>query len=74
MRNNNISPATSRGASQRGTKMEDSFMQRKREKRSKNKNKLLSSYDSDDIDNATKEKKELKELLRLDNYYKINND
>ena len=49
-------------------------MQRKREKRSKNKNKLLSSYDSDDMDNATKEKKELKELLRLDNYYKINND
>ena len=54
--------------------MEDSFITKQREKKSKGKNKLLSSYDSDDMDNATKEKKELKELLKLDNYYKINNE
>ena len=54
--------------------MEDSFITKQREKKSKNKNKLLSSYDSDDMDNATKEKKMEKELLKLENYYKINNE
>ena len=73
MRNNNISSITSRGGSKRNTKMEDSFV-KKKEKKSKFKNNLLSSYESEDMDNATKEKKMWEELDKLDKKYMLNNE
>ena len=52
--------------------MEGSF-KKKKEKKLKDKNSLLSSLDSADMDNATKERIMRESLLAIDKKYMINN-
>ena len=52
--------------------MEGSF-KKKKEKKLKDKNSLLSSLDSADMDNATKERIMRESLLAIDRKYMINN-